>query len=707
MPKREMLINYNPGQECRIAVVEDGQIEELYQERASAESHVGNIYKGKIVHIERSIQAAFVDFGLERNGFLHISDLHPMYFGGDAKEESERIGHKTPHRHRPPIQSCLRRGQDVLVQVLKEGIGSKGPTLTSYLSIPGRFLVMLPYMERLGVSRKVDDDDARHKVRTMLDELAPPKEFGFIIRTAGIDRTKADLKRDLAYLLRLWKMIDSRMKSTPGVGELYAEADLIIRTIRDVFSTDIERIVVDHDEAARRVKNFLAIASPRSSSQVVTYSSPIPLFNHYDIERQIEYIHSRVVPLPSGGSLVIDSTEALVAIDVNSGKSREARDAETNAFKTNKEAADEVCRQLRLRDLGGVIVIDMIDMRQAKHRREIEQRIKNHLKNDRARTQTAAISPFGIFEMTRQRMRPSLKRSIYIDCPACHGAGQVKSAESVLLEVMRRLALVLHHEKVTRVDLTISPDVAYQLLNAKRSKLVSLEQRHGKPVTVRVGGGTVDLIQMTAYDTHGGSLDLEAIESAIGATPPKITQTSVKETPTDLDTPEQSEDEDSDGQAQQPPPTTDSGDEPAPRRRRRRRRRGGSRSANDSSNGSRDDDPPKADASTTEAAAPHPTDAESADGNTNPDGEAESPPKRPRRRRRRGGAKASKSQPQNQDQPTDAAPNDTESAEPQISKPSSRKRRRRRGSGRSKKEATGNTAPETAVAAESSTGQSS
>ncbi len=502
MSKRQMLINYVPGEECRIAIIENDQLEEIYQERASSESHVGNIYKGRVLNVEPSIQAAFIDFGLDRNGFLHISDLHPMYFGQDAKEDSERVGMKTPRRDRPPIQKCLSRGQEILVQVLKEGIGTKGPTLTSYLSIPGRYLVMMPHMEKMGVSRKIEDDEARRDMRRILDELDPPSDFGFIIRTAGVGQTKTELKRDLAYLQRLWKAIDQRMKGRNSVGVLYAESDLLIRTIRDVFTTSIERIIVDNVAAAKRAKDYLAIANPRTTSRVMVYRDPVPIFYRYGVESQIENINAREVPLKSGGSLVIDSTEALVAIDVNSGKNRDNKDAESTAYKTNIEATDEVCRQLRLRDLGGVVVIDLIDMVQRKHRRDIEQRFRNNLKNDRARTHTLPISDFGILEMTRQRMRPSLKKSIYMDCPNCHGAGQSKSIESVVLDVMRRLALILHHEGVVRVELTISPDVAFYLLNHAREQLVSIERRHGKSVMVRVGGGSVDYVHINGFDSQ-------------------------------------------------------------------------------------------------------------------------------------------------------------------------------------------------------------
>jgi len=503
MPTTEMLINYAPGEECRIAIVEDGKLEEFYQERASTESHVSNIYKGRVTNVEPAIQAAFVDFGLERNGFLHISDLHPKYFPGKDREAFEKVGHKTARHERPPIQKCLKRGQEVLVQVLKEGIGTKGPTLTSYLSIPGRFLVMMPDMQRLGVSRKVEDDDARKETKDILKALDPPKEFGFIVRTAGIGQTKTDLKRDLSYLQRLWKNIERKRKQRGKYGELYAESDLVIRTIRDVYSSDIDRIVCDDLTAARRARDFLAVANPRAKSKVVHYDDPVPLFHRMGIEEQLDHMKAREVPLPSGGALVIDQTEALVAIDVNSGKSRAAKDAETNAYKTNLEAVDEIARQLRLRDLGGLVVLDLIDMRPMKNRKTVETKFRNNLKKDRARTRIGPISQFGLLEMTRQRMRPSLVKSIYQDCDHCNGRGYTMSPESVILSVMRRLALVMHRDDVARIELTISPDVAFHMLNRKRGELVSLEEKYGKPVMVRVGGGTVDFVNIVAINAKG------------------------------------------------------------------------------------------------------------------------------------------------------------------------------------------------------------
>lgn len=520
MPKIEMLINHVPGEECRIAIVEDGKLEEFYQERASTESHVSNIYKGRVTNVEPAIQAAFIDFGLERNGFLHISDLHPKYFPGKDREEFEKVGHKTARHERPPIQKCLKRGQEVLVQVLKEGIGTKGPTLTSYLSIPGRFLVMMPDMQRLGVSRKVEDDDARRETKEILKALDPPKEFGFIVRTAGIGQTKTDLKRDLSYLQRLWKNIDRKRKQRGKYGELYAESDLVIRTIRDVFNSDIDRIVCDDLTAARRARDFLAVANPRSKSKVVHYDDPVPLFHRMGVEEQLDNMNAREVPLPSGGALVIDQTEALVAIDVNSGKSRAARDAETNAYKTNLEAIDEIARQLRLRDLGGLVVLDLIDMRPAKNRKAVETRFRNNLKKDRARTRIGPISQFGLLEMTRQRMRPSLVKSTYQDCDHCNARGYSMSPESVILSVMRRLALVMNRDDVARIELTISPDVAFHILNRKRGELVKLEEKYGKPVMVRVGGGTVDYVNIAVLNDKGVTLQADPESSKQKLKPP-------------------------------------------------------------------------------------------------------------------------------------------------------------------------------------------
>jgi Rne/Rng family ribonuclease len=366
--KSEMLVNVSQPEECRIAIVEDGVLEELYIERASADNYVGNIYKGRIVNLEPSIQAAFVDFGVGRNGFLHISDVEPQYFrqggfevsesmgpgrmadidtgddnGGDEEEEGTggpRGRQRRPPRGgrpriKPPIQDIFRRGDEVLVQVIKEGLGTKGPTLSTYISIPGRYLVLMPALGRVGVSRKIEDDQVRRTLRDTLLELNPPKGLGFIVRTAGQDRTKKELSRDMAYLLRLWKVIVRRVKKQPGPCDIYEESDMIIRTIRDIFTQEIDAIYIDQIDAYERAKEFLQLVMPRYVGRLHMYEGKEPLFHKYKLESEIAQIYQRKVPLRSGGSIVIDQTEALVAIDVNSGNFRADDDAEETAYRLN------------------------------------------------------------------------------------------------------------------------------------------------------------------------------------------------------------------------------------------------------------------------------------------------------------------------------------------------------------------------------------
>ncbi|QDT70514.1 Ribonuclease E [Planctomycetes bacterium MalM25] len=506
--KTEMLINVAQAEECRIAVVENGVLEELYTERASQDNYVGNIYKGKIVNLEPSIQAAFVDFGVGRNGFLHISDVEAQYFrqGGfdpdvpierdgsqpgaedlddDDDEEGEggaatKTRRKTRRpgvrpRVKPPIEDIFRRGDEVVVQVIKEGIGTKGPTLSTYISIPGRYLVLMPALGRIGVSRKIEDEDARKRLRAILRQLNPPKGLGFIVRTAGTDRTQKDLSRDLAYLLRLWKMITKRINTQDGPGALYQESDIVIRTIRDIFSGDIDSIQIDEEEAYERARDFLKVVMPRYVDRLQHYEGKEPLFVKHKVDEEISRINDRHVPLKGGGSLVIDQTEALVAIDVNSGSFRTSAGHEESAYQLNCIAAKEIARQLRLRDLGGVIVNDFIDMRRERYRRNVERTLKDAMKRDRARAKILRTSPFGLIEMTRQRIRPSLKRSVYRECPGCAGTGLVKAAESMAIDVIRKLQQVVHRDRVALVTVTVELDVATFLNNRKRRELAQME----------------------------------------------------------------------------------------------------------------------------------------------------------------------------------------------------------------------------------------
>jgi ribonuclease E len=505
-----MVVNDSPGEECRIAILEDGHLEELFTERTTTATNVGNIYKGRVTNVEPAIQAAFVDYGQGQAGFLHISDLHPRYFPGSRR--TERVGKKIPRRSRPPIQEALKRNDEVLVQVLKQGIGTKGPTLTSYLSIPGRLLVMMPEMDRVGVSRKVEDPEQRRKMRQILDTLTLPDGFGFILRTAGFGKNKTELNRDAAYLTRLWRVMEKRIKDVGAPCELYTESDLLIRTIRDVLRTSIEAIVVDSEQAHDRASAFLRVVAPRSAPKVLRFRQGVPIFHAYDVERQIELIHSREVPLASGGKLVIDQTEALVAIDVNSGRSRGARDAETNAFRTNCEAVDEICRQLRLRDLGGLVVNDLIDMHMSRHRREIEDRFRAGLGRDRAKTTMLRISEFGIVELTRQRMRPSLRKSHFMACPHCDGHGEIKSPETVGGDGTRQAGYLLQFDRVRRVEMVCSSRVASVLLSAKRRELVRLEEESGKKIDVRVSDAiALDRVDFYAYDERNADIDISKL----------------------------------------------------------------------------------------------------------------------------------------------------------------------------------------------------
>ncbi|QYU69877.1 Rne/Rng family ribonuclease [Leptolyngbya sp. 15MV] len=503
--KSQMLISYIPGEECRVAVVENGLLEEFHAESARNMSRVGNIYVGTVTNVEPAIQAAFVDFGVEHHGFLHVTDVHPRYFPGEDEEDTtESIGRKTPRRERPPIQKCFKRGDQIEVQVLKEGVGTKGPTLTSYLSIPGRFLVMMPQMDKVGVSRKVEDEDQRREMREILDQLDLPEGFGFILRTAGLDRTKLELKRDLAYLQRLWKDMEARKKAGNKPRLLYSESDLLVRALRDMITADIDEVIIDNELALTRAARFLKIVAPRSKVKLLQHAAHTPLFHAFGIEQQIAQIHAREVPLPSGGRLVIDETEALVAIDVNSGKSRDSKDAETNAYHTNIEAVDAICRQLKLRDLGGIVINDLIDMRLASHRKDIEERFKERLKRDRAKTTVLKISEFGILEMTRQRMRGSHETVHFGECPVCHGRGVVQKPDSVAADALRNLAALLDQAKVQKVELVVSPRVASELLSGKRRLLNRLERATGKHVDVRVSETIpVDRVTFYAYDEQG------------------------------------------------------------------------------------------------------------------------------------------------------------------------------------------------------------
>lgn len=502
----EMLVNVAEGDESRVAVVCDGKLEALYLERASLVSHVGNIYKGKIANVEPSIQAAFVNFGMSKNGFLHISDVHPRYLM--RKEDgSEKIGKRKGVKDRPPIQKCLSRGQEIIVQVTKEGVNTKGPTLTTYISLPGKHIVMMPWMKKVGISQKIDDEDERDRLKKVISELKLPDDMGFIIRTAAIGATKRSLQNDVAYLGRLWKSVIKKMESEKAPSEIYRESDLVIRTIRDIFDSTISKIICDSDSVTKGIREFLGIVQPRLKKRAIRYEGKTPLFYKYGIEQEISKIQSSRVELKSGGSIVIEQTEALVAIDVNSGKYRMQADAEKTALKINIEAAREIVRQLKLRDLGGLIICDFIDMRDVKNRRELERIFREELKNDRARSRALRISAFGIIELTRQRMRPSLQSSTFLKCPHCHGSGIIKNLESQAIETMRLISLATARDEVKKIELNVSVEVAGFLQNNNRALIARIEEESQKQVIINADPAcTGDSSSLTCYNDRGTAI---------------------------------------------------------------------------------------------------------------------------------------------------------------------------------------------------------
>ena len=404
----------------------------------------------------------------------------------------------------------FKRGQEVIVQVIKEGIGTKGPTLSTYISIAGRYLVLMPSLNRVGVSRKIEDHDARKRLREIMNTLSPPKGVGFIVRTAAVDRDKKELQNDLAYLLRLWQVVVRRVKRVNAPVEIYRESDMITRTIRDIFTNDIDTIWVDEPNAFAHASEFLQIVMPRYASRIRFFGETEPLFHKYGIEDEIAKIHQKRIDLPEGGSLIIEQTEALVAIDVNSGNFRAENNAEETAYQMNLRAAREIARQLRLRDLGGVIVNDFIDMRSETHRRKVEDAFRDALRRDRARTKILRISQFGLIEMTRQRIRPSLKRSIFADCPHCRGTAFVKTNESMSIEVMRMLQLAAHRAPaIQSIEVTVHSEVANYLLNRKRKEIAGLEDRAKMEVLVTGQiGVSPDTCTFKCWDHNGNEVKL-------------------------------------------------------------------------------------------------------------------------------------------------------------------------------------------------------
>ncbi|WP_034300132.1 Rne/Rng family ribonuclease [Herbaspirillum sp. RV1423] len=463
---KRMLFNATQQEELRVAIVDGQKLIDIDIEATGREQRKSNIYKGVITRIEPSLEACFVNYGEERHGFLPFKEVARTYFkeGIDVRNAS--------------IKEALREGQEIIVQVEKEERGNKGAALTSFISLAGRYLVLMPNNPRGGgVSRRVEGED-RQELRETMDKLDLPNGMSVIARTAGIGRNVDELQWDLNYLMQLWRAIEGAGQSGSGAFLIYQESSLVIRAIRDYFQPDIGEILIDTDDIHDQAQQFMAHVMPDMVHRVKRYRDDVPLFSRFQIEHQIETAYSRTVPLPSGGAIVIDHTEALVSVDVNSARATRGSDIETTAFYTNLEAADEVARQLRLRDLGGLIVIDFIDMENAKNQREVESRLKDALHHDRARVQMGKISRFGLMELSRQRLRPSLSEGSHVTCPRCNGTGHIRDTESSALQVLRIIQEEAMKENSAAIHVQAPVDVAAFLLNEKRGEILKIETRH-------------------------------------------------------------------------------------------------------------------------------------------------------------------------------------------------------------------------------------
>ena len=477
MANQTMIINAVHPEEFRIAIVEGQSLEGFFIETAARTKISGNLYKGLVTHVQPSLQAAFVDYGLDRNGFLPLSDIHPEYYVNEVEE---------PIR----IQDVIHPGQEVLVQIVKEEIGSKGALLTTYISLAGRDVVLMPGQTQRGVSRKIEEEAQRDRLRAVVNDLRIPEEFGVILRTAAENRTKRDIVKDFNHLMKIWDEIRKQVEEAPAPALIHKDQDLALRILRDYFNPNIKSILVDDRDVFKTVKEFLRIFSPAHQRVVKLYKDEGPITSKFNLEDQIEQIFRKRVPLKSGGSLFIDSTEALVAIDVNSGRTNGNGVLEEMVYKVNMEAAGEIPRQLRLRDLGGLIVVDFIDMRDNRHAREVERRFKEETKKDKAKITVGRISRFGLLELSRQRLGLNIMRGSFGECPVCHGVGLVRSTEAHALSNLRKIWLALTHKKAATVKATLNLEVANYLLNQKRNDLIQLEERYKTNIIIE-GSATV------------------------------------------------------------------------------------------------------------------------------------------------------------------------------------------------------------------------
>lgn len=488
--KKKILINAKYPEEKRVAIVQGDILADFYVESSGKEHLKGNIYKGTIARIEPGLQAAFVDFGQKKQGFLQMREIKPEYYQNKVEGKRARI------------QDVLSKGVELIVQVEKDERDTKGASLTTYLSLPGRYIVMMPGQEKVGISRKIEAREDRDRLKEIFNSLKLPKEMGFILRTACSDRTSEELENDLKYLQKLWNKIQTEAKKVSSPALIYKEQDIAVRTVRDYLTSDVNEVLIDDQNAFRNTKEFLRKTVPWRRINIKFYKDIKPIFSKHSIEEQIAKIHERYVYLPSKGYLVIDKTEALTSVDVNSGRSRKEENVEATALKTNLEAADEIARQFRLRDIGGLIVIDFIDMNSSKNRKAVETRLKDALSSDKAHTEISGISKFGLLEMTRERLRTAYFEAVNKRCEVCNGSGIIKTDEMVAISAFREMYSRAAKGGLRAISCRMPVDSVNYLINTRRDEIVSME--HDFKLKVRI---TADIKLSGQY-----SMDFEKAE---------------------------------------------------------------------------------------------------------------------------------------------------------------------------------------------------
>ena len=472
--KRAMLINAVHSEQKRLAIVDSGKLIEYNIQMAIKDPITGNIYKGVAMKVERGLQAAFVNYGGKRDGFLPLHDVSPEYFTETSGKSSSQTSQKP----------SLKTGQEILVQVVREESERKGALLTTYISLPGRYLVLLPNKESSGISRKIDDEEDRKRLKKLMEQIKTDDGVGFIIRTAGMNRTKQELSRDYQLLSRLWKEIQKKAKSVSSQTLIYQESNFGVCSLRDYYTSEIEEILVDDVETYRKMREYAKAVVPRILKLIKLYKEKIPLFDKYRLEDQIRVIYQDRVELKSGGYIIINPTEAMITIDVNSGRASNKRNVEETAFRTNLEAAEEIARQLRLRDLGGLLVIDFIDMRDRKHEAEVEKAFKKALNFDRARIQMSRISKFGILELSRQKKQSTIQEISYTTCPYCKGRGARPSLEYTALGAFRKIESQVVKGNCAALKVKLPYEIADYLLNRKRNEISKLESSYDVSISI-------------------------------------------------------------------------------------------------------------------------------------------------------------------------------------------------------------------------------